>query len=144
VTADVLPDPATAFGKRARRRLRDEQVIWFTTVAADGTPQPNPVWFWWDGETEILVFNRPDARRLANIRERPQVSLHLDGNGRGGDVVVVRGTASVEDDPVPAYRVEGYAKKYRQGMVRVSGSPEAFSEDYRVVTRIRVTRIRGF
>jgi len=24
-----LPDPTTGFGERVRRRLRDEQVIWF-------------------------------------------------------------------------------------------------------------------
>jgi hypothetical protein len=39
----VLPDPATPFGARVARRLRDETVIWLTAVAADGTPQPNPV-----------------------------------------------------------------------------------------------------
>ena len=32
MTADLLPDPATGFGERVRQRLRDEQVIWFTTV----------------------------------------------------------------------------------------------------------------
>ena len=38
----VLPDPQSPFGARVRERLRDENVIWFTTVGADGTPQPNP------------------------------------------------------------------------------------------------------
>jgi len=39
----TLPDPSTAFGERVRRLLRDERVIWITTVGKDGTPQPNPV-----------------------------------------------------------------------------------------------------
>jgi predicted pyridoxine 5'-phosphate oxidase superfamily flavin-nucleotide-binding protein len=41
----ALPDSGTAFGERVRRRLREEQVIWITTVGKDGTPQPNPVGF---------------------------------------------------------------------------------------------------
>jgi hypothetical protein len=46
---DVLPDPETPFGEKVARRLRTEMVIWFTTVGADGTPQPNPVWFLAEG-----------------------------------------------------------------------------------------------
>jgi len=42
----VLPDPTTPFGERVARRLREEPVIWFTSTSRDGTPQPNPVWFW--------------------------------------------------------------------------------------------------
>ncbi|WAX58089.1 hypothetical protein M6B22_04785 [Jatrophihabitans cynanchi] len=36
----VLPAAGTPFGDRVRERLADEQVIWLTTVGADGTPQP--------------------------------------------------------------------------------------------------------
>jgi hypothetical protein len=43
MTADVLPDPATPFGQRVRRRLQNDTVIWIVTVGADGRPQPNPV-----------------------------------------------------------------------------------------------------
>jgi PPOX class probable F420-dependent enzyme len=140
---EVLPAPDTAFGKRVRRRLRDEQVIWLTTVGADGTPHPNPVWFWWDSG-EILVYTRPGAHRLAHIRARPPVALHFNGNERGGNIVVLRGAARIDDQAPPAHRSRGYASKYRSGMVRVSGSATAFSEDYSVPIRIQVTGIRGF
>jgi PPOX class probable F420-dependent enzyme len=142
MATDVLPDSTSAFGKRVRRRLREEQVVWLTTVAADGTPQPNPVWFWWD-RGDIVVYSRPNALRLANVRSRPQVSLHFDGNGRGGNIVVLKGTAAIDDQTPPAHRLRGYATKYRAGMARVGGSPAAFGEDYSVPIRIRVTRIRG-
>jgi hypothetical protein len=38
---------------RVAQRLREDAVIWLTTVAANGTPQPNPVWFLWDGHSVL-------------------------------------------------------------------------------------------
>lgn len=143
MAADILPDPATGFGERVRQRLSDEQLIWFTTVGADGTPQPNPVWFLWEG-TSGLVYNRSDAHRLAHIRSRPQVALHFDGNGSGGDIVVLTGRAQILESHPPAHEVPGYLDKYREGMTRVSGSPEAFSKAYPVPVRVEVYRVRGF
>jgi PPOX class probable F420-dependent enzyme len=141
--ADVFPDPATPFGERVRQRLRDAQVMWFTTVGADGTPQPNPVWFFWD-DSQVLVYNRSDANRLAHIRNRPQVSLHFDGNGHGGDIVVLTGRAHVlSDHPLP-HELPAYLDKYGEAMIRVSGSVEAFSEAYPVPVRVEVSRVRGF
>lgn len=143
MTAHLLPDPATDFGERVRQRLRDEQVIWFTTVGGDGTPQPNPVWFLWE-DNSALVYNRSDANRLTHIRRRPQVCLHFDGNGRGGDIVVLAGRAQVlEGHPLP-HELPGYLDKYRESMTRVSGSPEAFSQAYPVPVRVGVARVRGF
>ena len=143
MTAHVFPDPATGFGERVRQRLRDEQVIWFTIVGGDGTPQPNPVWFLFE-DTSVLVYNRSDANRLTHIRSRPQVCLHFDGDGRGGDIVVLTGRAHVlAGHPLP-HELPGYVAKYRESMIRVSGSPEAFSEAYPVPVRIDVGRVRGF
>ena len=45
----MLIDSSTEFGKRVEQRLRDEQIGWIVTVGTDGTPQPSPVWFLWDG-----------------------------------------------------------------------------------------------
>jgi PPOX class probable F420-dependent enzyme len=143
VTSDVLPDPNTAFGERVRRRLREGRAIWFTTVGADGTPQPNPVWFVWD-DGGILIYNRPDAKRLAHIRRDPHVSLHFDGDGRGGEVIVLTGRAGiVEDSPLP-HENPNYLGKYRDHMTRVSGSAEGFSSGYPVAVRVDVARVRGF
>ena len=99
----VLPDPATPFGRRVRDRFRDEEVIWLTTVGRDGTPQPNPVWFSWPSEEEILTYNMPAAHRLAHIAERPAVSLHFNSAEDGNDVVVARGIAERADDEPPPH-----------------------------------------
>lgn len=139
----ILPEPSTPFGNRVRRRLADEIVIWFTSVGRDGTPQPNPVWFLWE-EPTFLVYNRPQAHRLMHIRRRPQVALHFDGNGRGGDIVVFTGKAEILDGYPLAHENTAYLAKYRQHMLRVSGSLEGFGTDYPVAVRVQVTRVRGF
>jgi len=143
MTDDVLPDPATTFGERVRHRLHEEQVIWLTTVGADGTPQPNPVWFLLDGNT-VLVYNQPVARRLAHIRRSPRVSLHLDGDGRGGDIVVLAGRAEILDDQPLAHEVPAYLAKYGEAAARISGDVAAFSADYPVAVRISIDHVRGF
>ena len=139
---DFLPDPKTPFGERVRHRLREDVVVWLTTVASDLTPQPNPVWFLWENDS-LLIYNRPTARRLAHVRTRPRVSLNFDGNRRGGDIVVITGSAQVsENEPAP-HENALYLAKYRAMMVRVSGSLEEFSRRYGVPLRVRELRARG-
>jgi len=137
----ALPDGP--FGERVARRLREETVAWLTTVGADGTPQPNPVWFLWDGAGSVLVYSRPDAQRLAHVAQRPNVSLNLDGDGRGGNIVVLAGTAHRDDSVAPPDGNDEYLAKYRAAMERVSGSVAVFAGDYSVPLRIDIRRIRG-
>jgi PPOX class probable F420-dependent enzyme len=125
-------------------RLREAAVIWFTTIGRDGTPQPNPVWFLWQGDDSILIYNTSEANRLTHIRQRPRVSLNLDGNGRGGDIIVITGDAEqVSDEPLP-HKLPAYVEKYGESMVKVSGSQEKFSEQYGVPLRVKISRVRGF
>lgn len=137
----ALPDPSTPFGAAVRERLADDTIIWLTTVGKDGTPQPNPVWFLFDGET-ILTYNRADAHRLAHIRRRPRVALNL--NQRDGDVVVLVGRAEEADDVPPSDRNPDYRAKYDAQMARVSGSAEKFAAAYPVPMRITIESVRGF
>jgi len=143
MSLDAFPDPDSEFGQRVRERLRVEKLIWFTSVGGDGTPQPNPVWFLWDGDN-VVVYNRPRANRLIHIRTRPQVSLHFDSNGQGGDIVVLNGPARLLTDFPAPHQLPRYLDKYRDSMVQVSGSPESFSEAYPVAIQIAVARSRGF
>jgi PPOX class probable F420-dependent enzyme len=135
-------DESTEFGERAARRLREERIAWLTTVAPKGTPQPVPVWFLWDGAASVLLYSQPDTPKLRNIAGNPRVSLHLDGNGRGGDIVVCVGRAAVSEDP-PADRVAAYVEKYGGFIERNRWTPASFAADYSVPVRIAVSRIRG-
>lgn len=135
-------DTSSEFGRRAARRLHEERLAWLTTVSPRGTPQPVPIWFLWDGDASILLYSRPDTPKLRNIAANPRVSLHLDGDGQGGDVVVCLGEARISDDP-PADQVDEYVKKYAALVERNRWSPESFAADYSVALRIAVNRIRG-
>jgi PPOX class probable F420-dependent enzyme len=139
----VLPDIHTRFGERVARRLRSEVVIWMTTVGAAGTPQPNPVWFIADG-TRILIYSRADAARLANIRRNPRVALHFDGDGRGGDIIVLAGRATILNDQPLAHQVPEYMAKYESMAARVSGDVARFGAQYPIAIRVDVDRVRGF
>ncbi|HEX6468951.1 MAG TPA: TIGR03667 family PPOX class F420-dependent oxidoreductase [Streptosporangiaceae bacterium] len=139
----MIPDESTTFGQRVRRRLTEEQVVWLTTVGDDGTPQPNPVWFLWQGD-DVLIYNATRARRLAHLRSRPRVSLHFNSDAGGDDVIVLAGTAEIVPDHPSAADNPAYREKYGDGMVQVSGSVEAFAEQYSVPARIHITHVRGF
>jgi PPOX class probable F420-dependent enzyme len=136
-------DPSTDFGARATRRLNEEIIGWLTTVSPSGQPQPVPVWFLWDGGESILLYSKPDKPKLSNIERSPRVSLHLDGNGLGGDVVVVLGSARVTDDR-PANEVAEYVEKYGSRIAALNWTPATFATDYSVPLRIDVSRISGW
>jgi PPOX class probable F420-dependent enzyme len=139
-----LPDPATPFGERVARRLRDERLIWLTTVDTKGTPQPTPVWFLWDEATStILIYSRADAKRLTHIQQNPRVSLNFDGNGSGGDIIVITGQAQVSTDDPPADQLPSYVEKYRTFIARSYSTPEQFASVYSVALRVHPSAIRG-
>lgn len=138
-----LPDPATEFGARVARRLDEEAIGWLTLVDAGGTPQPAPIWFHWDGAT-ALVYSDHRAKRLAHLRANPHVALHLDGDDRGADVVVLTGEITeVADEPAVPDN-PGYLAKYGAQIADGPwGTPEVFARTYSVALRFRPTRVRG-
>ena len=139
----ALPEPGSPFGDRVRRRLREEQVIWITTVDRHGIPQPNPVGFVFQDDESILVYNMRNASRLTNIADRPQVALHFDGDGTGGDIVIFTGTARRVDDVPPPHENSGYLTKYADALLQISQSAEEFGRRFPVPLRVEITRTRG-
>jgi PPOX class probable F420-dependent enzyme len=136
-------DLSSDFGAHAARRLREEVVVWLTTVGPGGAPLPTPVWFLWDGEQTIHVRSLPSARRVEHIEANEHVALHFDGNGEGGDIVVLSGRARIEEGAAPADRLDGYVEKYADRMAGIGLTPEQFAERYSAPIRIELTRLRG-
>ena len=130
------------FTDRTRTRLSRETLAWFTTVNAKGRPITLPVWFLWDGGDEVLIYSLTDAARLRNIAANPNVSLHLDGDKLGGEVVVLEGLASIDSDHPPANEVPEYVDRYRGYMNAYGWTPEWFAGRYSVAIRIKVDHVR--
>jgi PPOX class probable F420-dependent enzyme len=131
-------------GRKARKLLDSEYVIWFTTVGKDGTPQPRPVWFipYNDG---VLIYSQPKTGKVAHIRRQPQVSLHFNTDARGDETVVVfTGTAKL-DASVPARdQVPAYIDKYRQGILDLDYTIEQFAGAYVQAIRVDLSSLRGW
>ena len=138
----VLPDPSTDFGSRVARRLAEEPVAWLTVVDGAGTPQPAPIWFLWDGES-ALIYSRGDAKRLEYLRARPRVALHFDGDGGGGDIVVLTGEIVDAPDAPGVPDNPDYLAKYGGRITGGWGSAETFGEQYSVPLRFTPRRVRG-
>src|SRR5262249_36948983 len=78
-----------------------------------------------------------------NIAGNPRVALHLEGNGRGGDIIVVTGEAAVSEAEPSADQVPAYVEKYAEPIERNGWAPASFAEDYSVPIRVRFGSLRG-
>ena len=132
-------DTTTEAGGRAEGRLRDEGIIWLTTVRSDGQPQSVPVWFLWNGES-FLIYSQPGRQKLRNIDRNPRVALNLNSNAYGGDVVRAEGRAEVIEDAPRADEVPEYVNKYRDAIARIGFDLEGFAQAYSVPLRVTPTR----
>jgi PPOX class probable F420-dependent enzyme len=136
-------DTSSEFGARVQRRLSEEKVIWLITTDRNGTPQPSPVWFLWNGQT-LLIYSQPDTPKLRNIQRSPRVALHFDTDGRGEDIVVLTGEARVAEQMPPADRVPEYVRKYADDIPAIGQSPESLAREYSVPIEVTPTGLRGF
>jgi len=140
----ALPDPGTDFGARVRHRLDTEEVIWLTIVPPSGTPQPNPVWFLFEPDSEsLLIYNDNKARRLAYIEAHPAVAAHFNTDAEGEDVVVFSGRLErAPDAPAPDQNAD-YVAKYSAPIQRIGFDNAAFAERYSVAMRLHIDKVRG-
>jgi PPOX class probable F420-dependent enzyme len=136
-----LLDTTTPRGKRIAARLKKEIVIWLATVNPDGRPLVVPVWFIFDGVT-FLIYSVPGLK-VRNIERNALVSLQLNSNFEGGDIVVVEGKAQVLKRQPPAHKVPAYMRKYASHIKSYGWTGDSFSADYRIPIRVRATRFRG-
>jgi PPOX class probable F420-dependent enzyme len=138
----IVVDEGTEFGARAARHLREGIVVWLTTVSPRGAPLPMPVWFIWDGEDGVTVYSQEGAR-VRNLESNPHLTLNFPGDGKGGDIVVLSGTATLDRDGPGADEDSAYVAKYDEHIGRIGHTPESFAERYSVPVRIRLERLRG-
>ena len=133
-------DLTTKLGVQAAKRLQEDYFVWLTTMSQDGTPQPNPVWFYWDGKS-LLIYSQPAAHKVGNITRNPKVSVNFQASKDGGDVIVLTGTASV--DKKPPQHDPRYIEKYREHIPRIGLTPESLAATYSTLIRVTPTKLRG-
>jgi PPOX class probable F420-dependent enzyme len=134
-------DLTSELGVRASKRLEEDYVVWLTTVSQDRTPQPNPVWFFWDGKS-LLIYSQPSAHKVRNIIRNPRVSVNFQANDEGGDVIVLTGNASIDKKPPP--HDSKYVEKYRTHIPKIGLTPESLAATYSTLIRVSPTSLRGF
>jgi len=100
------------------------------------------VWFLWDGARSVAMYSMPGAR-TRNLEVNPRVSLNFAGDGRGGDIVVLSGTAAVDRSARSADDNAEYVEKYREHIGRIGLTPETFALRYEVPVTIELSRVRG-
>ena len=137
-------DTTTEFGERTVRRLNQEPIGWLTTVDASGTPQPSPIWFVWDGET-ALIYSKPNTPKLRHIAANPRISLSLNSNEHGGDIIILTGDARVDEaapssDQYPEYQAK-YLHRIETGLKMTA---QSFAQMYSVPGRFTPAKLRGF
>jgi general stress protein 26 len=108
-------------------------------LASDGTPRVVPIWFHWTG-SEVVLGTPPNAPKVKSLKKNPKVAITIDDNQFPHKVLLIRGTARLEDVPgvVPEYAMaaeryfgkeqgQAWLKQLQQmtsSMVRIAIKPE--------------------
>ena len=129
---------STAAADRIDRMLRDETVVWLSSVGADGAPHLVPIWFSWDG-TALLIASKPHAKKVRNLRVNPAVMLALGEPDEDFDVAMVKGVAELLDRPAEAVLPATHLAKYRSQMAAIGLTAAEFLATYSQVIRVRPT-----
>ena len=136
-------DTTTGFGARIARQLDDETVVWLTTIAKSGTPEPTPVWFLWS-DGELLISSQPGKAKLRNIAARPRVSVNFNATHSGGDVGVLTGDAVIDEKGLTEDERAAYNTKYADPIRGLGMTADEFHAGYSVLIRISPDKLRGF
>jgi PPOX class probable F420-dependent enzyme len=134
---------STLAATRIRRFLESEPVVWVSTVRPDGTPHLVPIWFWWDGEA-LLVFSKPEAQKVRNLRANPSVMLALGDAEDDFDVGLIEATAVLADEPTPLTLPAAFREKYAGRIGELGLTPAQFARTYPQVIRLTPIKKLGW
>jgi PPOX class probable F420-dependent enzyme len=131
-------DQYAAHNARLDRFLSEEPVVWLSTVRPDGAPHLVPIWFTWDG-TSLLVFSKPGAQKVRNLRANPVAMLALGEPKDDFDVAMAEARVELLDEPATELPWAHLAK-YSARMAAMGLSPDQFVATYSQVIRVTPTR----
>jgi len=85
-------------------------------IASDGSPRVVPIWFHWTG-SEVVLGTPPNAPKVRSLRKNPKVAITIDDNQFPHKVLLIRGTARLED-------VAGVVPEYAMAAERYFGKEQ--------------------
>jgi len=88
----------------------------FAYVASDGTPRVVPIWFHWTG-SEVVLATPPNAPKVKSLKKNPKVALTIDDNQFPHKVLLIRGTAHLNE-------VNGVVPEYAMAAERYFGEEQ--------------------
>jgi PPOX class probable F420-dependent enzyme len=142
-TAQTTVRPFQRCRPSVEAALREDPVVWLSSVQSDGRPHLVPVWFHWDGE-RIVAFSKPHARKVDNLRDKPSVMLAVGTPGPDFEVELIEALAEVPDAPAATLMPEGFGAKYRDLLRRGGLTVQRFAEIYSQPIVLRPTRFLGY
>jgi len=104
----------------------------FATVAADGSPRVNVMWFLWEADAGVVKMTHTNQRHnFRYLQKNPHVALSIADPDNGYRYMQLRGKIeSIEPDPTGAF--------YQRLQQRYRGeTSEVKDRDVRVVLTIR-------
>jgi PPOX class probable F420-dependent enzyme len=119
--------------------IRAQRVMWLTTVRPDGRPHVVPIWFSWDGQT-FLVFSKPHAVKVANIRARSQVMLAIGDPLADFDVQLIEASAELLDEPAATAMPPRHLGRYRDWLESIGLDRDEYVRTYSQAIRLVPTR----
>ena len=87
----------------------------------------------------LLSWNSRDSQCTDN----DQVTLHLEGDGHGGAIVVLNGTAVVDKTMQPVTSHPEFLAKYQTYFDKYGWSAQDFTKGYPTPIRVTITTVRG-
>ncbi len=121
------------------RFLREARVLWLSTVHADGRPHLVPIWFTWDGSA-FLLFSKPGARKIEDIRRNPDVMLAVGDPHRDFDVQLIEGRAELLPAATTDVMPPGHLDRYEAELAAAGLDRRGYAELYSQAVRIVPTR----
>jgi PPOX class probable F420-dependent enzyme len=109
----------------------------FATVASDGSPLVNPMWFLWDNQAGLLKLTHTNQRHnYKHLQKDPRIAMSITDPDDQYRYIQIRGEiAQIEPDPTGAF-YNTLRQRYR------GFTSEVRDRDVRVILTIRPTRFK--
>lgn len=123
--------------------LERDAVVWLSSIRPDGGPHLVPLWFVWDG-VSILVFSKPHAQKVRNLRADPRVMVAVGEPGDEFDVELIEAIAELAQVPTRRVLPEAFACKYADLAARAGITFDRFVAVYSQPIWIHPSRWLGW